>query len=380
MITPPRILVIEDETDIRENLSWILEAEGYEVDTAPDGVAGLEQVRRCRPDLVLCDVLMPRLDGRGVLKALRTDAETATLPFVFLSALSEHAHVRDGMKSGADDYLTKPFAVDDVLEAVASRLTHRQRLQRQAEAQLDELRQSISRALPHELRTPLVPILGYARLLFEDWDELSGELGREMAQDIYQAGLRLERTVENFDVYASLELAAADPERRARLQRGYTVQAHAVAAQAAYRVAEAHGRAADLHVEAGSSPAALAEEHLAKAVAELVDNAFKFSPEQTPVRVRTWKAKGSFHVEVDDAGRGLRPEDARRSGAFLQFGRTEHEDQGSGLGLVIVRRLAALVGGTLDVDGAPGRGTCVRLTLPAFHGGDGADRSAPPTL
>lgn len=117
-----RILVIEDQAPMRRNIALLLEMEGYEVATAADGNEGLNKVREFRPDLVLCDVMMPGLDGYGVVQALRSEKETALLPFIFLTAKGDKADLRVGMNFGADDYLTKPIERDDLLSAVTTRL------------------------------------------------------------------------------------------------------------------------------------------------------------------------------------------------------------------------------------------------------------------
>jgi DNA-binding NarL/FixJ family response regulator len=116
------ILVVEDEPRTRANLVTILEMEGYRVLSAADGRAGLERARLERPDVILCDVMMPGLDGYAVLQALRDDPATAAIPFIFLTAKGERVDVRAGMDRGADDYLTKPASATDLLSAVAARL------------------------------------------------------------------------------------------------------------------------------------------------------------------------------------------------------------------------------------------------------------------
>lgn len=120
------ILIIEDDEQTRENLQIILEMEGFTVRTAPDGRAGLAAVQRQRPDLVLCDVMMPGLDGHGVLREIRATPETAGLPFLFLTARSERVDLRAGMNLGADDYLCKPVDADDLLAAIHARLRRQQ--------------------------------------------------------------------------------------------------------------------------------------------------------------------------------------------------------------------------------------------------------------
>lgn len=117
-----KILVIEDEALTRDMFRDCLEAEGFQTLGAEDGLAGIEQAREHLPNLVLCDVLMPRLDGYKVLSQLRQDATTATIPFIFITARIEKAARRQGMSLGADDYLTKPSTAEELLETVSTRL------------------------------------------------------------------------------------------------------------------------------------------------------------------------------------------------------------------------------------------------------------------
>jgi DNA-binding NarL/FixJ family response regulator len=117
-----KILVIEDEPEMRRNLLTILKLEKFQPLGAENGRAGLDTVRREKPDLILCDVMMPELDGHGVLDALRQDADTASIPFIFLTAKGEKEDLRSGMNLGADDYLTKPVARAELLEAINARL------------------------------------------------------------------------------------------------------------------------------------------------------------------------------------------------------------------------------------------------------------------
>lgn len=117
-----KILVIEDEPEMRRNLLTILKLEKFQPIGAENGRVGLEAVKREKPDLILCDVMMPELDGHGVLTALREDSELSAIPFVFLTAKGEKEDLRSGMNLGADDYLTKPVARLDLLEAINARL------------------------------------------------------------------------------------------------------------------------------------------------------------------------------------------------------------------------------------------------------------------
>jgi DNA-binding NarL/FixJ family response regulator len=117
-----KILVIEDEPEMRRNLTTILRLERFHPLPAENGRVGLKMAKTERPDLILCDVMMPELDGYGVIAALRADTATVTIPFIFLTAKGEKPDIRAGMNLGADDYLTKPVAKADLLAAIQSRL------------------------------------------------------------------------------------------------------------------------------------------------------------------------------------------------------------------------------------------------------------------
>lgn len=117
-----KLLLIEDNNEVRENTSEILELAGYNVTTAPNGKIGVELAQKEIPDLIICDIMMPELDGYGVLHILNKKNETAAIPFIFLTAKTEKADIRKGMNLGADDYLTKPFDDTDLLNAIEARL------------------------------------------------------------------------------------------------------------------------------------------------------------------------------------------------------------------------------------------------------------------
>jgi len=117
-----RILLIEDDKALRENTEELLELSGYNVTTAPNGKIGIESAIESLPDIIICDIMMPVIDGYGVLEDLSNNERTKQIPFIFLSAKTEHKEIRKGMDLGADDYLTKPFEEEDLTSAIESRL------------------------------------------------------------------------------------------------------------------------------------------------------------------------------------------------------------------------------------------------------------------
>jgi len=147
-----KILVIEDHFQMRENLALMLEMEGFEVSRAEEGNSGLELARSWSPDLILCDVMMPGLDGHSVLRALRADPATATIPLIFLTARGEKVDQRAGMNLGADDYLVKPVAKEEVLSAIRARLQRQQQHEHNTRAQLSQVKfvPDFSSAVPLE--------------------------------------------------------------------------------------------------------------------------------------------------------------------------------------------------------------------------------------
>jgi len=356
-----KILIIEDQPQMRRNLAFILEMEKFEVIVAENGRQGLELARQKQPDLIICDVMMPELDGYAVLAALRNLPATATTPFIFLTARTTKGDVRQGMHLGADDYLTKPFTRDELLGAVAARLQRQSATQSQAQSQLDSLRQSIAFSLPHELRTPLNGIVATSQLMLEDLEDLDADEMREMLLDIHSSGQRLFRLIQNFLLYAELELLARDRSRAQELlQLRLDYPAATIEAAAQRQVREWPDRAADLHLRVEDATICLSESALQKIVIELVDNACKFSRAGQTVQVTAAVQGDRYGLTITDGGRGLSPEQIRAIGAYQQFDRKLHEQQGSGLGLTLAQRLCTLYGGSLDISSKPDQGTIVQ--------------------
>jgi len=134
-----RILLIEDNPEIRENISEILELDGYQVQTAENGKVGLELAIQEKPDLIICDIMMPVLDGYSVLHLLSKNPETANIPFIFLTAKADRSDFRKGMEMGADDYITKPFDDVDLLNAIDSRFKKIELLEKKYSKNIDGL-------------------------------------------------------------------------------------------------------------------------------------------------------------------------------------------------------------------------------------------------
>lgn len=152
-----KILLIEDDISLRENTAEILEFSDYEVITAPNGKIGVEKAKEAKPDIIVCDIMMPEMDGYGVLQVLTANDATKHIPFIFLSAKTERSEIRMGMNLGADDYLTKPFEEEELLSAIESRL---------AKAQL--ITQNISASTPEKATNDELQTLHELKNFFDD--------------------------------------------------------------------------------------------------------------------------------------------------------------------------------------------------------------------
>lgn len=227
-----RILVIEDESSIRENIREMLEAEGFEVTEAADGTEGVRKSVEHVPDLVVCDVNMPGMDGFQVLSSLRASTDTHHVPFLFLTARADRTSLRRGMELGAEDYLTKPFSRQELLAAVGTRLSRSESLAATYRNQLGALRNTLARALPHELLTPLNGILGLSGILVEEYETVRRGEMLDIARGISHSGEALHRLVHRFLAYAELEMAILDSSLRDRIANTVCTDAPGVCARA----------------------------------------------------------------------------------------------------------------------------------------------------
>jgi DNA-binding response OmpR family regulator len=145
-----KILVIEDNQDVRENIADILELADYEVCTAANGKKGVEAAKHTKPDMIICDIMMPELNGFDVLKTLSKDRDTASIPFIFLTAKTERTDFRKGMTLGADDYITKPFEEHEFLDAITTRFNKYQSLKKSFSKDIKGINQFFDEISSHE--------------------------------------------------------------------------------------------------------------------------------------------------------------------------------------------------------------------------------------
>ncbi len=178
-----RVLIIEDEKNIRETIKEILELNDYEIAIAENGLIGIAKALQFKPDLIVCDVMMPEMDGFETLKNIRAINEISNTPFVFLTAKTETRDFREGMNSGADDFLNKPFNTQELLKVIQLRITKSNQAKElfikeinNLKEEVENLQNSINKLSfnnSHVLRAPLLKILGLINYIIEDSEEKS---------------------------------------------------------------------------------------------------------------------------------------------------------------------------------------------------------------
>ena len=357
------ILAIDDSPEIRLIINETLNLFGFKTLVAEDGSTGIMLAQEHLPDLIICDINMPKLDGYATLKAMREHEATAMIPFVFLSGVTDRITMRKGMELGADDYLTKPFSPKELMAAVNTRLEKQAEIRRLSDRKLNELRGNLSLVLPHELRTPLNGILGLANLMMEDYAEMPPEEVLESSRFIHESALRLHRLIENFLVYSQIELMGTASKTLEISDSIKPVVVQDLVPALAQRVAARHKREGDLLLRIASASLLIPQDNLAKIVEELIDNAFKFSEPGKPVLLAAEVRDSKFVLTIADKGRGMKTEQISCIGPHVQFERQTFEQQGAGLGLFISKRITELLGGQLLIESNDAAGTTVTVTF-----------------
>jgi len=361
-----KILVIEDSEALYNDIVEMLSLEGFDTEQEPNGKVGIEMVELSTPDLIVCDVRMPVMDGYKVLDHIRSNPQTANIPFIFLTARTGRRERLEGMQLGADDYLTKPFTAEELITTVHTRLARSHSLKTEANRRLNDLRKSIILALPHELRTPLNAILGFSEIMMTDAEILNRSQVYEMSEHVNEAALRLYRLIENYVVYANLEIVRDDETRKNALRQGKTDYPIVTVGQQIQGKAHQYDRVDDLTMQLDdtSLPIAMDVDNLAKIIQEIAGNAFKFSKLGSPVEAQVIATNKGLNVKITDYGVGMSAEEIASIGAYMQFQRAFLEQQGTGFGLFISKRLTELHDGEFNITSTVGEYTTVNITIP----------------
>ncbi len=360
-----KILIIEDDSSVRQNIVDLLSEEGYQIYEAGDGFTGIELAKKYLPNLIISDIMMPSIDGYGVLEELHKFKSTQAIPFIFLSAQADKIDVRQGMNAGADDYLTKPYKAEDLLNAIKSRLKKCEELNQKVNNALD----SISISLPHEFRTPLIPVMAYSQILHEESSNLNLEEISEMAKDINTAGKSLLKLIQKFLIFSHLEKAAASITELPELRQLSINSAKDILKHVLYDLTFESNRKSDLQIDFEDASLEIEEEHFGFLLTEIIENAIKFSEPGSPILINGAVTENQFLCEIKDFGTGINSDQIPEIGALRQFDREEKCQRGVGLGLAIAKKIAEIYGLNIHIDSVLKKYTSVKIYIPLKNAG-----------
>ena len=349
-----RILVIDDEESFRQVILKFLARQGFEGVPAADGQTGVRVAAEMLPDLIVCDLNMPGMDGYEVLATLRRDPKLADIPLIFLTGQSQPSQVRQGMSLGADDYLTKPVNPVDLISAIKARLGRRQAQRQRQEKQMERAMQLFG-GIVHDLRDPLFVVLGYTDILRGGAGKApsTGENSTQILDRMHQAVLQMQAVISE-----TLFLA------RSRMQRLPFDPSPLDLREFCEQVVANHEESPRLRFQCAPErfPVTADALRLRQALDNLLSNALKYS--QGPVVVRLSARAQNFVIEVSDRGIGIPAEE--QEAIFEPFFRASNTSgwPGHGLGLSIVKSCIEQHGGSVRFSSNRSLGTTFFLELP----------------
>ena len=352
-----RVLVVDDNADMRDYLGRLLSAR-WRVEVVADGESALASARREPPDLVLSDVMMPGLDGFGLLRELRADPLTSQVPVVLLSARAGEEALLEGLETGADDYLVKPFAARELLARVQTHLDLA-RLRREWSSELERANselEAFSYSVSHDLRAPLRAIDGFSGALLADHSAQLDEQGREYLERVRGATQRMTQLID--------DLLSLSQITRAQLNRD-RVDLSDVARKV---LVELGGRDPQRRVDTRVADGLVvqADPRLLTVMLEnLLGNAWKFTSKlpAATIEVGTTARDGERVYFVRDNGAGFSMEHATKLFAPFQRLHAASEFEGTGIGLATVHRVVTRHGGRVWAEATPDQGATFLFTL-----------------
>ena len=345
-----KLLLIEDETLIRENLAELLTLSGFIVHTASNGKEGLIQATQQQPDLILCDIMMPEMDGYQTLAIIRSNPLLSNTPFLFLTAKADMTDTRKGMALGADDYLTKPFTMDTLLTAVRARLEREEQRKAHTQTLLQEQLRSMTNLSTHEYNTPLTGILGFTSLLIDYYGEFSKAENLSMLDMIKVNCLRLKRSLDNNRLINRLQNISPSDTSYNFFSTGHSGLTTDVLNKHLQSAGYRQNRHIPCQVDVESAQLHISDENLAIILEELTDNAVKFSADDQSVQITGRLHPDYYELTLLNHGQPFHQDDINRTAPYRQFDRPKYEQQGFGLGIAITNKLLEFNKGSLHIE------------------------------
>ncbi len=373
------ILLVEDDKSMLDGMSDLLEVvdTGYDTTilTAGNGLEALAQMRQATPDLIVSDIMMPKMDGFQFLETVQQNPNWEHIPFIFLTARGEKHEIQKGRVSGAALYITKPFQSIELLELIKTQLDRKIQLQQTHERSINNLKKDILQILNHEFRTPLTYVTAYYEMLADSVNTFS-DTGyfSEYLRGIQAGCTRLTKLINGFIMV--IELRTGELEQSFR-ENAYPITNFGEFVQKAIDKATPQAKRQEIEIEYKPEtpfPTIYGDpESLCIILDQLLDNAIKFSaPRFTPnhaakICISTETKNDEFSFIIKDNGMGLPASiQGQIFDLFVQHNRDLLEQQGAGMGLTITKGLVELHNGHIEVESAENQGSTFTVLLPVY--------------
>ena len=354
----PRILWADDNADMRAYVSRLL-GRHFDVEAVPDGEAALTAARAHPPDLVLSDVMMPKLDGFGLLCALRSDPILREIPIILLSARAGEESRIDGMRHGADDYLVKPFSARELIARVDTHVKV-SRMRREAKKQLERANddlQQFAYSASHDLQEPLRSVKIYSELLQREFAGKLGPNGNDYIRQTIDSVERMETLLRDLRTYTHVSTARQEPEEE--LDAGAILDKALANLSMVIRDSGASiSRTSLPHVH-------IADFQLEQVFQNLIANAIRYRRDVPPhISIAAHRQGDVWRFSVEDNGIGIEPEYRQQIFGIFKRLHSMADYPGTGMGLAICKRIVERAGGRIWVESEPGRGSTFHFTIP----------------
>ena len=351
METKKKILIVDDTVDTVDLLRKRLRAEGYDTAEAFDGEECLAQVDAYRPDLIVLDVMMPKLDGYEVCRRLKVDECTRYIPILMLTAKSDVEDKVRGLDTGADDYIPKPFNFKELSARIRSLLSIREAHEQLAEAEKTGALACMMDEVAHEMRNPLTSIGGFARRVYADLPE--GSPNRKYMEMIIEDVKRIETVIRQLVEMETVSLSYIE-----------TTNIHDVIREALKPFeGEFEERAIDVEIALMDDPPPISadQEQLKKAIGNLIKNAIEaMTGETRQIKITTTVSEARLEITISDTGIGIAKDKLKNIFDPLFTSKI----YGPGLGLTFTRKIVHAHRGTISVESVPGKGSIFIIRLP----------------
>lgn len=359
------VLIVDDNPLILNVVKSLLKSQSYEVFGSSNGKEALDVLHNKKIDVIICDVMMPQMDGYEFHQAIRSKPEFSHIPFIFLTALDDEGEIHHGKEIGADDYIAKPFDPKALLSIVKGKLLRSRSLKNLGEERYDSYRKKVIHTLSHEFRTPLVAINTGTELLIQQQEKLDIEKTQKLLEAIRRGGQRLERLVNDFMLLQQIEAGIA---KRLFDTRGAKKELYAVVEgffESQRERLEREGFTLSVFDKSGGLSVHIYEPQIQDILGRFLSNAMKFKADKLNIEVHVLRLESEVVIEVRDRGIGIDPVRVKEAvDVFGQIDREKLEQQGGGLGLAIASRYAGINKGRIEFDRRQGGGSVVSLILP----------------